>query len=286
MSDLGSPDGPTLGQLPATGPDPLPAGTHALPVDADASAAAETATAPGAPTPVDTADTVTPVPSSPRAPAHGQPQEKGSRAVALLLAIAAVLAAIVTARASLIASDAADQWQSAVAAEQRRGAILLEGVRYTYGVEGQLGLRVATDQAIAEALRAIGPAQSPDVAARVEREAQVHDQMVQLTGPSEDLISDPAYRLPGGGYDLQKRLADERRASPDDGADPADRIAAGDAAAERADRLMVVTVIIGGAFLLGALAQPLRRRRRLLLTLGWACLGASVVAALVAGFFP
>jgi hypothetical protein len=223
---------------------------------------------------------------APAAHGHGHPQEKGSRAVALLLAIAAVFAAIVTARASLIASDATSYWQDAVAVEQRRGALLLEEVRYTYGVEGEMAFRIATDQVIAEELRAIGPLQSPDVAARVDREAQVHEQVVQLVGPTQDLISDPAYRLPDGGYDLQLRLAHQRAGDKAEANDPAADFEAGDAAAERSDRLLVVTVIIGGAFLLGALAQPLRRRRRLLLSLGWVCLGVSVVAALVAGFFP
>src|SRR5262245_7347056 len=36
----------------------------------------------------------------------GRPTEKGSRAVALLLAIAAVIAAVITARASLVSSEA------------------------------------------------------------------------------------------------------------------------------------------------------------------------------------
>jgi hypothetical protein len=208
--------------------------------------------------------------------------EKGSRGVALLLAIAAVIAAIITARASLVSNDASDAWGTAVGDEQRRGALLLEQVRYTYGSEGDLAFMIASAETQADALHRAGPAQSPDVAAQVEAEAQVQDQVVDLVLPASEVASDPRYALPSGGYDLELRLADERLSNPDDVAtDPPARMAEGDAAASLAERLMQTTIAVGVAFLFGALAQTTRRRRRPLLLLGWVSVAVAVVAAIV-----
>ena len=75
------------------------------------------------------------------------------------------MAAIVTARASLVASDATSDWNKSVAREQKRGALLLEGIRYTYGTEGDQAFMLATATLKAQALReaaAGAPARSPD----------------------------------------------------------------------------------------------------------------------------
>jgi hypothetical protein len=217
-----------------------------------------------------------PVPGAP-----DEPADKGSRAVALLLAVAAVLAAIITARASLIASDATSDWQASVAAEQKRGEMLLQDTRYTYGVEGEQAFLIATQDLTAQELRRVQPVASPDVARRLDQEAQVQEQLMAALAPSMELVANGTYKLPSGGYDLQRRLADRRATDPDTLAlDPAADIVAGDAAADHALRLMVVTVLIGVAFLCGALAQAHKRRRRLLLTSGWLFLGASAAVAL------
>lgn len=207
-----------------------------------------------------------------------QDRDQGGRAVPFLLAVAAIVAAIVTARAALLGSDATSAWQMSVGDEQRRGAMLLEGVRYTYGVEGDMAFMIITADVRAQELRAAMDGQPPEVAAALESEARVQQQVVDLVGPSSELIADPRYQLDSGGVDIQLRLADTRAADVD--TDPMATLAGGDAASERASRLMLATLAIAGAFLFGALAQTFRGRRRPLLGLGWAALAVGCGAAI------
>ena len=208
-------------------------------------------------------------------------QDTSSRAVAVLLAIAAIVAAIITARASLVASDATSDWNQSVAREQKRGALLLQGIRYTYGTEGDAAFMIATAAAKAQALRDAVATAPDEIKPALEAEAAVHQQLVDLVGPSSELVSDPRYALPDGGYDLQLRLADDRAAEPGGPPDdPIEALAAGDAAQAEANRLMLATLGIGIAFLCGALAQAFSRRRRPLLVLGWLALAAGAAAAL------
>ena len=106
------------------------------------------------------------------------------------------------------------------------------------------------------------PPQPPEVKSALEAEATVQQQLVDLIGPSSELVSDPRYALPDGGYDLQLRLADDR-ARPTPQARRRTRwrcSSAGDAAQHEANRLMLATLGIGVAFLCGALAQAFSRR--------------------------
>lgn len=220
-----------------------------------------------------------PGPTSPDQP-PADAQER-SRAIPLLLAAAAVLAAIVTARASLVSSDAAITWVDSVRDEQRRGAVLQEEVRYTYGSEASLGFMVLIAEVRAQELRAIAQGQPPAVAARLEAEARIQQTVVDLVSDNAPLLSDPRYRLASGGLDVQRRLADERAAEPSVVAiDPLGTLAAGDVHADHSVRLMVATIVIAGAFLFGALAQAFQRRRRPLLLLGWLALLAGGAWAL------
>lgn len=205
-----------------------------------------------------------------------------SRAVAVLLAVAAIVAAIITARASLVASDATSAWNGAVSVEQRRGALFLEQFRYAYSIEGDQAFMLTIVEEKAAALRAAAaaPDLDPAVATALANEAQVQQQLRDLVGPSSDIVSDPRYVLPDGGYDIGRRLADTREENPEDtAADPLVDMAAGDAAADEADRLMLATLGVAMAFLCGALAQAFGRHRRLLLTLGWVALALGAGAA-------
>ena len=220
-----------------------------------------------------------PVPVNPGAdPADRADREQGGRAVPLLLAMAAIVAALVTARAALLGSDATSDWQRSVGDEQRRGAMLLEEVRYTYGSEGDMAMMIITADVQAQELRAVAAGQPPEVVAIVESEAQVQQQLVDLVGPSSELYTDPRYRIDSGGVDLQLRLADSR--AEDAGDDPLVALAQGDGAADTASRLMLTTLFIAGAFLLGAIAQALRRRPRILLAIGWVALESGSKAAI------
>jgi hypothetical protein len=217
------------------------------------------------------------------APEPAPEPASSSRAVAILLAVAAIVAAIITARASLVASDATSAWNDSVSVEQRRGALFLEQFRYTYAIEGDQAfmLTIAEEQAAALRAAAADPSLAPDVIAALTAEAQVQQQLRDLVGPSSEIVSDPRYVLPDGGYDLQLRLADTRAENPDDlAADPLADMAAGDAAADEANLLMLATIGVAMAFLCGALAQAFGRRRRMLLAVGWVALALGAVAAI------
>jgi hypothetical protein len=206
--------------------------------------------------------------------------EGGSRAVALLLGVAAIVAAILTARAALLSSDASSDWQLAVRQELKRGTLAVEQVNYVYGTEAVQAFGVATANVRADEAAKLAPSAAPDAAARLQFEAQVQQQVSQATVSSSAVASDPKYALPDGGYDMQRRMADERATTPADVAlAPDEPMAAGDALADRANRMMSTTIAIGATFLFGALAQAFRRRRLVLLALGW---GALTVGALLA----
>lgn len=225
---------------------------------------------------------MTDAPTEPGTTASPEPTSN-SRAVAILLAVAAIVAAIITARAALVASDATSAWTASVGVEQRRGALFLEQFRYTYGIEGDQAFMLAIAEEKAAALRAAAadPSLEPEVAAALAAEAQVQQQLRDLVGPSSEIVSDARYVLPDGGYDLQRRLADSRAENPDDiAADPLIEMASGDAAADEANRLMLATLGVAMAFLCGALAQAFGSRRRLLLSIGWIALGIGVAAAI------
>ena len=218
-------------------------------------------------------------------PAHAAAARPDGRStgfgVALLLGAAAVVAALITARASVLGSEATDLWQKAVREEARRGAILIQGVRYTYGDEADTAFMIATSEARAAALEEASAVASPDVASRLAAEARVHAQVADAMRGSVNLADDPAFMLPNGGYDLQASLATARREAGDDRlTDPTATVAAGDAASQQAIRLLAVTIVAGLAFLAGSLAQVVASRRRLLLIIGWGTLTAAGLLAI------
>jgi hypothetical protein len=193
--------------------------------------------------------------------------------------VAAVVAAVVTARAALLAADATVLWVRSVGEEQRRGALLQESVRYTYGTEAELAFMLLTYEVRAEELRAKAAGQQEPVASRLQAEAVREQSVVDLVGDGAPLVSDPRYRKPSGALDVELRLADDR--DPRDIAiDPMATLEAGDVAGERSDALLRCTIIIGAAFLFGSLAQAFGRRRRPLLLLGWIALVAGAGAAI------
>lgn len=212
----------------------------------------------------------------------------GSRTVAVLLALAAILAAVVSARAGLYASDATSAWTAAVGIEQKRGALLLADVRDVYGAQADQALMVATARLRAEQLRAGMDGAAPEVVVGLEIEARVHDAVATLGSGGESplrIFSDPVYLLPSGAYDLPNVLADARAAlGAELAADPAAAFADGDRAAARSQLLLALTIPIACVFLAGALAQAWRRFRRPLLAAGWVVLAAAAVPAAIVGF--
>jgi hypothetical protein len=220
--------------------------------------------------------------AAPEAATVIEPEPGSHRWVALLLGAAAILAAIIGARATALASDATDQWQSALRTEIKRSAGALKDIEYLYQVEvppvvvilgGRLQeaeLRGAAANATGEAARILG------------MEADIQAGLVAAVEPNYELATNRAYALPGGGVDIGLRLADIRGQAPDLVAlDPDVIQQAGDRMGTKASSMTVALLPLGLAALLGALAQPFARRGRLLLALGASALGVGVAIAAV-----
>jgi hypothetical protein len=182
----------------------------------------------------------------------------------------------------MLGGQATDLWQRSVREEERRGALLQLGARYTYGEEGDIAFMVATSQARADALEEAAASAPPELAERLAAEARLHTQVADAIMTSTQIANDPRFMLPSGGYDLQASLADDRAESgDDDAADPLASVAAADQASAQAIRTLSVAVVVGVVFLLASLAQALAARRRVLLVIGWTTLGVAVGLAVV-----
>lgn len=200
--------------------------------------------------------------------------------VALLLALAAVAAASIGARASLVTANSSDRWQAAVRQEAKRSAATVEDVRYVYTVEAPRGLDVASARIWAEELRRQADAATGVLRTFLLQEARVQETLADTFSGGTQLVEDPAYGA-GDGFDVGRFLADTRNAYPDLVAvDPDQPMAEGDEASRRARRGVATTIPVAGAFVAGALGQAYVSRRRLFVALGFALLAVGVVAAI------
>ena len=207
-------------------------------------------------------------------------RERGHSGVAILLALAAVAAAVIGARASMVSSDANDSWQSALRTEVKRSAAAINDVQSLYLNDLPVAVQVLRAKELAESMQAAQAGQTPAVQRALALEASVDGQLVDALTSSSDLAGGSAYALPAGGYDLGKRLADIRARSPDLVALNPDAIeATGDRLAQKALLLTFALIPTGLCALLGVLAQPLRRYRRQLLGSGIVALCAGVAMA-------
>src|SRR3954468_7999925 len=146
-------------------------------------------------------------------PAEPEDAEEGLT-VPILLALAAIVAAILGARASLVSSDASGAWQTAVREEVKRSAALVEDVRYVYGAEAAVAVQAAAASVEADELRkSAGPLNGAEKTA-VETEAFVRQTSADVMSGVSDLTNDPKYRA-GDGYDVATRLADLRNQHPE-----------------------------------------------------------------------
>ncbi len=213
---------------------------------------------------------------------HGY--QPGNVAVAVVLAVAAIAAALVGTRASMISNNASNAWQSALRTEVKRSAAAINDVSYLYQIELPQAVRVLPARLIADALRAAEAGQSKEVVQALETEASVQMQVVDVMSATTPLLTGSDYMLPSGGFDLGKRLADLRSSGPEGpellALDPASLVAEGDRLADKASRLAYALIPISLCAFLGILAQPLRRRRSWLLGAGLAALVCGSVMAL------
>jgi hypothetical protein len=196
--------------------------------------------------------------------------EKGTGHVAILLALAAVVAAIIGWQAASISNSAGDAWQSALRTEVQRAASAQEDVRFMYGNELPVAVRLLQAQALEAAYRSAAKDATGATKIALEVEADTQAQVAATLITTFDLTSTGNYILPDGGLDLAKRLADLRAKSPDMLAlDPDALQASGDALANKANLLTLALLPTSLGALFGVLAQPLRKYRQELLALGW-----------------
>jgi hypothetical protein len=206
--------------------------------------------------------------------------EPGHFSVAALLAIAAVIAAVVSARAFTLSSSADDAWQSALRTEVKRSAAAMSDVGALYGTELPVAVQILQARILAAQLQTAADGATGTARRQLLLEAAAETNVASALSSSSTLASDAAYALPSGGFDLSKRLTDIRNGTPNLVAlDPDALQAEGDALASKAN-LMTMTLLPTslGAFL-GVMAQPLRRRRAWLLAAGSLAVGLGAVLA-------
>ncbi len=210
--------------------------------------------------------------------------ESEDRAVAILLTLAAVVGILLGGRASLVRSSATDGWQQALREEIKAAAGRVEDVRYVYTSEAPVAFQVDEARVRAEEARRAA-ARSTGTTRRVLLvEAKTLSLYAKNLGEGiQKGLADSRYRTSKGGFDAARRLADQRRRFPDLlRIDPNRAEHRGDRLSRHAALDMAATVPAAVAFLLGALAEAFRRRRRLLLIAGFAAvLAAGVLGVLV-----
>lgn len=206
---------------------------------------------------------------------------KEGNGVAIVLALTAVLAAVLAGRASLVSSSASGSWQSAVRSEVKRAAAAIEDIRYTYTTEAPVAFSFARANILSEEFRSRAEGLPADAASRLRQEAAAQAAVIDnLAGAAESV--DARYATDDGGFDIALRLSDNRSANPDlVTVDPGRPQKAGDRASRHARLTMATTIPVAVAFLCGALAQGVPRRRRPFILLGIAFLAIGLVAASV-----
>jgi hypothetical protein len=211
-----------------------------------------------------------------------EPEVKhGHGGVATLLTVAAIVAAIIGFRAAVISSSASNDWQSALRTEVKRSAAAMEDVRQLYVTELPMAVRILEARTAQAELLAAAQQQSGAARTALVMEASVQSQIITALSPSSDLATNANLSGGSGGFDLAKALAALRSQSPDLVALNPDRLqASGDELAHKAQLMTLALIPTSFAALLGVLAQPLMRRRTLLLRLGTVVLAGGAVMAL------
>lgn len=202
--------------------------------------------------------------------------------VAVLLACAAVVAAIIGARAALIGDDGSDTWHTSVREDVKAGAGLVEDVRYVYTEEAQLAFQVAEGEVRAEEARREAQGESGLVLELLEAHAGAQQGVVDTVKSSSSLAKNPKYALPDGGYDIPQRIVDTRAKNPDLVEIDADATEQEGSDKSFESALLVASTLPAGlAFLCGALAHGFPSRRRWLVPLGFALTAISLVLAII-----
>jgi hypothetical protein len=225
---------------------------------------------------------------APKEPAPGTDKHTGEpehhRGVVFLLSAAAVLAAIVGARASILSADASTAWQEGTRAKVKEAAAYVESIRYIYGVEVPRAVLVTEVRFRIDELSKIPKAgtfsKTTQRAMAIEKKTQ--EEVLDQISSASILGTDPQYRTPEG-FDPVQMLIDERESFPELlEVDPHHDKEEGDRKGDQAIGLISATIPVALAFLCGSLARGFPRRRRIWLVAGGVFLVASVVWAIYA----
>ncbi|MCX4820925.1 hypothetical protein OG883_13600 [Streptomyces sp. NBC_01142] len=154
------------------------------------------------------------------------PERRFSVRIRVQLALIAVVAAAVL-LATWQFSEASGTYQDAVRQDVKRQAAVLEDIRYVYGDEAPLALRVAASHARADGLEAV-KGQGRVAASEHTLAAQTAFSLRRAAEPGS-LLGNGGYRHQDLGYDLPRRLADVQRRTPElYDVDPGATLRAGD----------------------------------------------------------
>jgi hypothetical protein len=219
----------------------------------------------------------------------GEPsQPKGGeaphRGVALLLTGAAVLAALIGARASVLSANASTSWQQGTREKVKEASAYVESIRYIYGVEVPRAMLVTEMRFRVDELSNLPKVEQlkEDLQRSIAVEKEIQQNMLDQIAAASVLGSEPKYRTDLG-FDPALMLADDRANMPASllSVDPEATKELGDETGDKAIRMISATIFISFAFLCGSMARGFPRRRRQWLASGIVFLGAGLVAAIV-----
>lgn len=209
-------------------------------------------------------------------------EDRGVPWVTLLLVGAAVFGAIIGIRAALVDNNGGDALDRSVREDVKRGAAVVESIRFVYSEEAPAAVQVAEARIRARDLRAAAKGKQGPVADYLRSEAAAQDQLVKTLEPTHPITSNPKYRKPDSSYDVPLRLADERGERPDlVRVDPDATEQQGLDNAQTATLLRATTIPLAVAFMFGALTEGFPSRRRPFLIVGYAFLVLGVLLAIV-----
>jgi hypothetical protein len=197
----------------------------------------------------------------------------------VLLAVAAVIAALIGARAALLGDSGSDTWHKSIREDVKRDAGIVEDVRFVYEEEAAAALQLRTAQIRAEEARRAAKGESDPTRGVLESEAGGQEALANTERQGSDTADDPKYAK-GEGWDVAKRLADRRARLPDLVAiDPDATEERGSDRSRESSMLVATTILVAVAFLCGALAHGFPHWRRRLVPAGFAFAGVGLIAA-------
>lgn len=202
--------------------------------------------------------------------------------VAILLAVAAVLAALIGARAALVGDSGSDTWYAATREDIKRGAGMVEDVRFVYSEEAPAALAILEGEVRARELRRAARRQGGLLRDLLAAEAAAQAKLADTNRSASTIARDRKYATGQGGYDVLKRLVDRRAEHPDlVRLDPDATEARGSDRTKKSALLIAATILVAVAFFLGALAEGFSRWRRRLVPAGFVFAGLGLVTALI-----